>query len=48
VTERIDHAWLEHTTAYALGALDDEDRASFEAHLVTCDVCAAEVQFRFP
>ena len=44
MTERIDHAWLEHTTAYALGALDDEDRASFEAHLVTCDVCAAEVR----
>ncbi len=44
MTERIDHTWLEHTTAYALGALDHEDRASFEAHLVTCDVCAAEVR----
>ena len=44
MTERIDHAWLEHTTAYALGALHDEDRASFEAHLATCDVCAAEVR----
>jgi len=44
VTERTDHDWLKHTTAYALGALDDEERASFETHLATCDTCAAEVR----
>ena len=38
------HAWLEHAAPYALGALDDGDRASFENHLATCDVCAAEVR----
>ena len=44
MTERIDHDWLQHTAAYALGALADEERASFEAHLATCDTCAAEVR----
>jgi anti-sigma-K factor RskA len=39
-----DHAWLEHAAPYALGALDESDRASFEAHLATCDVCTAEVR----
>src|SRR5687767_7775735 len=39
-----EHAWLEQTAPYALGALDEEDRASFEAHLATCDVCASEVR----
>jgi len=39
-----EHAWLEHAAAYALGALDEQDRVSFEAHLATCDVCTAEVR----
>ncbi len=39
-----DHAWLEHAAPYALGALDENERASFEAHLSTCDVCTAEVR----
>jgi anti-sigma-K factor RskA len=39
-----EHAWLEHAAAYALGALDEQDRISFEAHLATCDVCTAEVR----
>jgi len=39
-----EHAWLEHTAPYALGALDERERASFEAHLATCDVCASEVR----
>jgi anti-sigma factor RsiW len=29
--------------AYALGALDDEERTEFEAHLATCEACAVEV-----
>lgn len=39
-----EHAWLEHAPAYALDALDEQDRVSFEAHLATCDVCTAEVR----
>jgi anti-sigma-K factor RskA len=38
------HPWLEHAAPYALGALDESDRVSFEAHLESCDVCAAEVR----
>jgi anti-sigma-K factor RskA len=38
------HPWLEHAAPYALGALDENERASFEAHLTTCDVCTAEVR----
>jgi anti-sigma-K factor RskA len=38
------HDWLEHAAPYALGALDERERASFEEHLATCDVCAAEVR----
>jgi len=38
------HTWLEHAVPYALGALDESERASFEQHLATCDVCAAEVR----
>ena len=30
--------------AYALGALDPDDRREFEEHLSTCAACAAEVQ----
>ena len=39
-----EHLWLEHTAPYALGALDESDRAAFEAHLATCDICTAEVR----
>jgi len=38
------HPWLEHAAPYALGALDESDRVSFEAHLASCDVCATEVR----
>jgi anti-sigma-K factor RskA len=38
------HIWLEQTAPYALGALDDDERASFEQHLATCEQCAAEVR----
>src|SRR4051812_42357707 len=31
------------TGAYAVDALDDEERADFEAHLTTCAACRAEV-----
>lgn len=34
-----DHRWLEDVPAYALGALDDEERERFEAHLADCDMC---------
>jgi anti-sigma-K factor RskA len=44
MSERTAHAWLEHTAAYALGALDESERAGFEAHLATCDTCKAEVR----
>lgn len=33
----------ESAAAYALDALDDGERAAFEAHLVTCERCAGEV-----
>jgi hypothetical protein len=33
----------EWSAAYVLGALDPEDRRTFERHLVTCDLCAADV-----
>lgn len=31
------------TGAYAVDALDDDERAAFEAHLPDCDMCRAEV-----
>lgn len=39
------NARIEHTDvgAYALGLLDDGDRAAFEEHLATCQPCAAEL-----
>ncbi len=39
-----DHRWLELAAAYALGALDPEERVRFEAHLAECATCRAEVQ----
>ena len=39
-----DHVWLEHAAPYALGALDGVERASFDAHLATCEICAREVR----
>jgi anti-sigma-K factor RskA len=30
--------------AYALGALDPDERRTFESHLATCDACAADVR----
>jgi len=38
-------AWLEQADLYALGALDGEERAQFEAHLATdCAICAARLR----
>jgi anti-sigma-K factor RskA len=38
------HAWLDHAASYALGALDENERVSFEEHLASCDICATEVR----
>ena len=38
-----EHAWLEAAAAYALGALDEGERAPFEAHLADCPQCRGEV-----
>ena len=38
-----EHAWLESAAAYAFGALDEGERAQFEAHLADCPRCRAEV-----
>jgi anti-sigma-K factor RskA len=37
-------AFAEAAAAYALGALDASERASFEAHLATCASCQADVE----
>ena len=43
----IDHDVHLLAAAYAIHAVDDADRASFEAHLGTCELCRAEVdEFR--
>ena len=34
--------------AYALGLLEDRDKAAFEAHLATCDACSAELSTLAP
>ena len=39
-----EHPWLDQAAPYALGALDPEERRSFEEHLAACAVCSAEVQ----
>jgi anti-sigma-K factor RskA len=38
-----DHSWLDQAAPYALGAMDEAERQSFEAHLATCRICTAEV-----
>lgn len=38
------HAWLDHAAPYALGALDENERISFEKHLASCEICSAEVR----
>lgn len=40
----------EHTDvgAYALGLLEEQDRAAFESHLATCDTCRAELDTLSP
>ena len=38
-----EHEWLALAAPYALDALDGEERAAFEAHLVQCAQCRAEV-----
>ena len=38
------HEQLEQAAAYALGALDAQERAAFEAHLATCAECRSEVK----
>ena len=38
------HAWSDNAGAYALGALDAEERIAFETHLAECAICRAEVE----
>ena len=38
-----EHVWLDQVAPYALGALDEADRAAFDAHLSTCERCTREV-----
>ncbi|GAA2311080.1 anti-sigma U factor RsuA [Nonomuraea roseoviolacea subsp. roseoviolacea] len=40
MTSRVEHT---DVGAYALGLLDDDDKAAFEEHLATCPPCAAEL-----
>lgn len=37
------HEWAAQAAAYALGALDGQERAAYEAHLAQCPICQAEV-----
>jgi hypothetical protein len=34
--------------AYALGLLEDQDKAAFESHLATCDICRTELSTLSP
>jgi anti-sigma-K factor RskA len=43
-TEPLSHPELALAPAYALGALDEGERAEYEAHLAGCVECAAEVR----
>lgn len=38
-----EHEWLALAAPYALGALDEEERAAFEAHLAQCAQCRQEI-----
>ncbi len=39
-----DQCWYaDEAAAYALGALDEQEAVSFERHLLTCEVCRAEL-----
>ena len=38
------HELREQAAAFALGALGDEDRTEFEAHLLVCDECDDDVR----
>ncbi len=40
--------WDDDRAAYLLDALDDRERAEFEAHLATCDRCRAELRWLQP
>ncbi len=35
--------WAESAAAYAIGALDESDRAAFEQHLSACAMCRADI-----
>jgi anti-sigma-K factor RskA len=39
-----EHTWTEHAAPYALGALDEGERAAFESHLAQCAACRSDVQ----
>ncbi|MGH7503511.1 MAG: anti-sigma factor [Longimicrobiales bacterium] len=39
-----DHPWTGWAASYALGALDDEERRTFEEHIETCAVCQTELR----
>jgi anti-sigma-K factor RskA len=43
MTDTRHYDFLEEASAYALGALDADERREFEAHLATCETCQAEV-----
>ena len=45
MTERIDHDWLQHTAAYALGALADDRTGERERHAAVPVVQLAEGAF---
>jgi anti-sigma-K factor RskA len=46
MTEAHDHSrWADSPAAYLLGALDEDERAGFEAHLIGCSVCREEVDY---
>jgi anti-sigma-K factor RskA len=42
-TDERTHEWAGHAAAFALDALDGEERVAFEKHLASCETCEAEV-----